>query len=112
MRSEKGITLVALIGIFVLVVVLAGISISIAGKGNDDVQTPTNDVVTNLEDEEYEEELVVDPTAGSTVENDAEVVTEEDETVENVVNENTVEEGTVTNTVVEEDETNTIANEA
>lgn len=62
MRSEKGITLVALIGIFVLVVILAGISISIAAKGNDEVQEPTNDVVTSV-DEYEDEEIVVDPTA-------------------------------------------------
>ncbi len=66
MRSEKGITLVALIGIFVLVVILAGISISIAAKGNDEVQNPTNDVVTNVDDEYEDEEIVVDPTAAST----------------------------------------------
>ena len=66
MRSEKGITLVALIGIFVLVVILAGISISIAAKGNNDEQVPTNDVVTNLDDEYEDQEIVVDPTAAST----------------------------------------------
>lgn len=62
MRSEKGITLVALIGIFVLVVILAGISISIAAKGNNEVQEPTNDIVTSV-DEYEDEEIVVDPTA-------------------------------------------------
>ena len=66
MRSEKGITLVALIGIFVLIVILAGISISIAAKGNNEVQEPTNDVVTNIDDEYEDEEIVVDPTATST----------------------------------------------
>lgn len=62
MRSEKGITLVALIGIFVLVVILAGISISIAAKGNNEVQESTNDIVTSV-DEYEDEEIVVDPTA-------------------------------------------------
>ena len=62
MRSEKGITLVALIGIFVLVVILAGISISIAAKGKNEVQEPTNDIVTSV-DEYEDEEIVVDPTA-------------------------------------------------
>ena len=66
MRSEKGITLVALIGIFVLIVILAGISISIAAKGNDDVQEPANDIVTGIDEEYEDEELVVDPTARPT----------------------------------------------
>lgn len=64
MKSEKGITLVALIGIFVLIVILAGISISIAAKGNNEVQE-TNDVVTNIDEEYQDEEIVVDPTATS-----------------------------------------------
>lgn len=81
MRSEKGITLVALIGIFVLVVILAGISISIAAKGNDDAQTPTNDIVTNVDDEFEDEEIVVDPTAASST-----TVTEEDVTTEESTN--------------------------
>lgn len=66
MRSEKGITLVALIGIFVLIVVLAGISISIAAKGNNDEQVPANDIVTNMDEVVEDEEIVVDPTAAST----------------------------------------------
>ena len=93
MRSEKGITLVALIGIFVLIVILAGISISIAAKGNNEEQTPI-DNVTAIEDdmEEYEEaELVVDPLATTPAEKE-----------EAVSNENVVE-----NTV--EDTTNTVA---
>ena len=65
MRSENGITLVALIGIFVLIVILAGISISIAAKGNNDVQVPANDLVTNMEEVE-DEEIIVDPTVTST----------------------------------------------
>ena len=64
MRSEKGITLVALIGIFVLVVVLAGVSIAMATKGNNVVQEPTN-VQTNIDDEYEDEKIVVDPTANS-----------------------------------------------
>lgn len=78
MRSEKGITLVALIGIFVLIVILAGISISIAAKGNNDEQVPTNDVVTNIDDEYEDEEIVVDPTVGtSTTETEEEVAAKE-----------------------------------
>ena len=78
MRSEKGITLVALIGIFVLIVILAGISISIAAKGNNDEQVPTNDVVTNIDDEYEDEEIVVDPTAStSTTETEEEVAAKE-----------------------------------
>ena len=79
MRSEKGITLVALIGIFVLIVILAGISISIAAKGSKEVQNPANDMVTNI-DEEYEDEaIVVDPTAkfSTDVENLANTVSSE-----------------------------------
>ena len=93
MRSEKGITLVALIGIFVLIVILAGISISIAAKGNNEEQAPI-DNVTAIEDDmdEYEEEeLVVDPLATTPAEKE-----------ETVSNENVVE-----NTV--EDTTNTVA---
>lgn len=78
MRSEKGITLVALIGIFVLIVILAGISISIAAKGNNEEQVPTNDVVTNIDDEYEDEEIVVDPTVGtSTTETEEEVAAKE-----------------------------------
>ena len=65
MRSEKGITLVALIGIFVLIVILAGISISIAAKGNNEEQVPANNLITNVEEVE-DEEIIVDPTATST----------------------------------------------
>ncbi len=86
MRSEKGITLVALIGIFVLVVILAGISISIAAKGNNDEQVPTNDVVTNIDDEYEDEEIVVDPTAStSTTETENVVADEVTNTVANEV---------------------------
>ena len=81
MRSEKGITLVALIGIFVLIVILAGISISIAAKGNNDEQVPTNDVVTNIDDEYEDEEIVVDPTAGTST-----TETEEDASAEEKTN--------------------------
>ena len=78
MRSEKGITLVALIGIFVLIVILAGISISIAAKGNNEEQVPTNDVVTNIDDEYEDEEIVVDPTVGtSTTETEEAVAAKE-----------------------------------
>ena len=78
MRSEKGITLVALIGIFVLIVILAGISISIAAKGNNEEQVPTNDVVTNIDDEYEDEEIVVDPTVStSTTETEEEVAAKE-----------------------------------
>lgn len=78
MRSEKGITLVALIGIFVLIVILAGISISIAAKGNNEEQVPTNDIVTNIDDEYEDEEIVVDPTVGtSTTETEEEVAAKE-----------------------------------
>ena len=78
MRSEKGITLVALIGIFVLIVILAGISISKAAKGNNEEQVPTNDVVTNIDDEYEDEEIVVDPTVGtSTTETEEEVAAKE-----------------------------------
>lgn len=94
MRSEKGITLVALIGIFVLIVVLAGISISIAAKGNNEVQEPENSVVSGLEDSEYEdEELIVDPTTRPETSTD----------VENTLVENEA--------VTEADTTNTVANE-
>lgn len=94
MRSEKGITLVALIGIFVLIVVLAGISISIAAKGNNEVQEPENSVISGLEDSEYEdEELIVDPTARPETSTD----------VENTLVENEA--------VTEADTTNTVANE-
>lgn len=82
MRSEKGITLVALIGIFVLIVILAGISISIAAKGNNEDQTPTNDIVTNV-DEVEDEEIVVDPTAASSTTVPGDVV----ETTNTVANE-------------------------
>ena len=86
MRSEKGITLVALIGIFVLIVILAGISISIAAKGNNDEQVPTNDVVTNIDDEYEDEEIVVDPTAStSTTETENVVADEVTNTVANEV---------------------------
>ena len=82
MRSEKGITLVALIGIFVLIVILAGISISIAARGNDEVQEPTNDIVTNMDVELEDEEIVVDTATSTTT------VTEEDvDTVTNEVEE-------------------------
>ena len=78
MRSEKGITLVALIGIFVLIVILAGISFSIAAKGNNEEQVPTNDIVTNIDDEYEDEEIVVDPTVGtSTTETEEEVAAKE-----------------------------------
>lgn len=78
MRSEKGITLVALIGIFVLIVILAGISISIAAKGNNEEQVPTNDVVTNIDDEYEDEEIVVDPTVStSTTETEEDVAAKE-----------------------------------
>lgn len=98
MRSEKGITLVALIGIFVLIVILAGISISIAAKGNNEEQAPIDNVTTIEDDlEDYEEEeLVVDPLATTPAEK------EETASNENVV-ENTVVEDTV------EDTTNTVA---
>lgn len=102
MRSEKGITLVALIGIFVLLVILAGISISIASKGNNEEQAPI-DNVTTIEDEmeDYEEEeLVVDPLATTTPAENETVTTE------NVVENTAVED--VTNTAVE-DTTNTVA---
>ena len=86
MRSEKGITLVALIGIFVLIVILAGISISIAAKGNNEEQVPTNDVVTNIDDEYEDEEIVVDPTAStSTTETENVVADEVTNTVANEV---------------------------
>ena len=94
MRSEKGISLVALIGLFLLIVILAGISISIAAKGNNEVQETENAVENNLviENENEDEELVVDPTAklstGAEVENtveDSEVVSEE--TTNTIVNE-------------------------
>lgn len=81
MRSEKGITLVALIGIFVLIVVLAGISISIAAKGNNQEQEPAKNVSTVEEQDEYEE-LVVDPT--KVVKNETENVIDTN-TVTNVV---------------------------
>ena len=78
MRSEKGITLVELIGIFVLIVILAGMSISIAAKGNNEEQVPTNDVVTNIDDEYEDEEIVVDPTVGTyTTETEEEVAAKE-----------------------------------
>ena len=93
MRSEKGITLVALIGLFVLIVILAGISIAIVGKGNNEVQESENLVVNNLETEYEDQELVVDPTAKPST--DTEV-------------ENTLVEDT---NVVTEDTTNTVANE-
>ncbi len=97
MRSEKGITLVALIGIFVLIVILAGISISIAAKGNNEEQAPIDNVTTTIDDEmeEYEEEeLVVDPLVTTT--NDAEEATTED---------------VVENTAEIEDTNTTVANE-
>lgn len=81
MRSEKGITLVALIGIFVLIVILAGISISIAAKGNNENQVQSNNVVSSVEDEYEDEELVVDPTAGNAT------VDEEENTTNTVANE-------------------------
>ncbi|MBR3613809.1 MAG: hypothetical protein IKL55_01345 [Clostridia bacterium] len=88
MRSEKGITLVALIGIFVLIVILAGISISIAAKGNNEVQNPENSVVTDSNNDGYEdEELVVNPTTGDTTNNE------------------------VKNSLFEKFKTNTVANE-
>lgn len=83
MRSEKGITLVALIGIFVLIVVLAGISISIAAKGNNETKNPTNDIISVEEIED--EEIVIDPTATTSA-----TETEDDavkETTNTVVNE-------------------------
>ena len=86
MRSEKGITLVALIGIFVLIVVLAGISISIAAKGNNDEQVPANDIVTNMDEVVEDEEIVVDPTAStSTTETENVVADEVTNTVANEV---------------------------
>ena len=80
MRSEKGITLVALIGIFVLIVILAGISISIAAKGNNEVQNLENSVVDNLETEYEDEELVVDPTATPSTDTEVENTLVEDTT--------------------------------
>lgn len=80
MRSEKGITLVALIGIFVLIVILAGISISIAAKGNNEVQEPANNTITNLDEEYEDEEIIVDPTAGNPTDSEVENVVEEDTT--------------------------------
>jgi len=80
MRSEKGITLVALIGIFVLIVLLAGISIAIAGKGNNDVEVPENSAVNNLETEYEDQELVVDPTAKPSTSTEAENTLVEDTT--------------------------------
>lgn len=88
MRSEKGITLVALIGIFVLIVILAGISISIAAKGNNEEQAPIDKATTVIDDEmeDYEEEeLVVDPLATTSSDNTEEVVEDEVEDTENTV---------------------------
>ena len=104
MRSEKGITLVALIGVFVLIVILAGISISIAAKGNNEEQAPINNVTTtDGEIEDYEEEeLVVDPfvsTNANDVEEDVDNKTVEDQTVVSNTVENVVEDAT--NTTVE-----------
>ncbi len=67
MRSEKGITLVALIGLFVLIVVLAGISIAMAAKGTDETQEPINTEITDVVDEYKDEEIVVDPTVKSSI---------------------------------------------
>ena len=89
MRSEKGITLVALIGTFVLVVILAGISIAIVAKGNNEVQEPNNDIVTNIDEyeDEYEEEIIIDNTAKTSVNEVANNVTEDADMVVNEVEE-------------------------
>lgn len=102
MRSEKGITLVALIGIFILLVILAGVSISFAVRGNNEEALPENEATVVEEQEVVEDEVVVNPNVTNTE------VTEDDEVAdyEDVTNtvENTVEEDVVTNAVEEVEE--------
>lgn len=109
MRSEKGITLVALIGVMLLLVILAGVSIALAVKGgNEDV--PTTNTITTVEDDEViQEDLVVDPYVDT---EDKDVVTDDEKT--NVVEKNETVENTVVEdneNVVEEDDITTVANE-
>lgn len=87
MRSEKGITLVALIAVFVLLVVLAGISISLVLT--DAIEKQPAVVETNTVNQE------------ETINNaENEIVEETSEVVENVVNE--VSNNVVDENVVEE----------
>lgn len=87
MRSEKGITLVALIAVFVLLVVLAGISISLVLT--DSIEKQPAVVETNTVNQE------------ETINNaENEIVEETNEVVENVVNE--VSNNVVDENVVEE----------
>lgn len=78
MRSEKGITLVALILIIVVLVILAGISISLV----------VNNETNNVEIDPNNNQINQEPEVSSVVDN----------TTENVVETNTVEPE---NTVVE-----------
>ena len=110
MRSEKGITLVCLIGFFVLIVILAGISISIAAKGsNDEVVPKNNTLIEETINEEIEAELIVDPTVTTKPisENQVENVTAEENIVEE--SQNIVEVENVVET--EELDSNTVSNE-
>ena len=103
MRNEKGITLVALIGIMVLLIILAGVSISLVLNDKPEEVPVTNTVTEAPVDGEEDSEPVVeedDEEVTNTVEDDEEPVVDDEEVVENTV----VEDDENTNTVEDEDE--------
>ena len=85
MRNEKGITLVALIGIMVLLIILAGVSISLVLNDKPEEVPVTNTVTEAPVDVEEDSEPVVeedDEEVTNTVEDDEEPVVDDEEVVE------------------------------
>lgn len=106
MKNERGITLVALIGIMVLLIILAGVSISLVLNDKPEEVPVTNTVTEAPVDVEEDAEPVVeeDEEVTNTVEDDEEPVVDDEEEVE--------DEDEVENTVVEDEEnTNTVEDE-
>lgn len=97
MRNEKGITLIALILIIVVLLILAGISISlvVSNEADNIVIEPEDKSLTNMVS------MPVDEEENVTSDDSQNVVTPENETVENEVTENTVAENTVDENTVE-----------
>lgn len=88
MNSQNGTTLVALIVVMFLMLILAGISISLVvtsdqQKNNQDVKTPAPLIINNIEEPSIEN------------------TEETEQNIENTVTENIEENSIVENTVVE-----------
>lgn len=103
MRNEKGITLIALILIIVVLLILAGISISLVvnNEANQVTIEPNNQI-----NEESRVEAEYDMEGFNTVNEVQEALNEiDDDDLSNIIDENVVNTETTSNTVVNEENT-------